>query len=679
MTSSWSSTRLFRVSDPIILYLAACVAFIELRDDNRGGASVAILAVGGFGMWLTHAVRTELRREPTPALVRMAVLATPLTLGAGLLWYWNRADRSDGWGFFGVATLYLGLGIVVSELRRSQGWSLRLGIRFLGASILVVVVSTGALIEGESVGTVGLVAGLLLAPVGISLLSAHFTREEAPESQAAERVALEQARDRRTRRNGGAGGSLFLGGLIGMIAGLDIAATYIAAFAVGLLVLVFALVSRSNADVVLVVVAVAVVALTGQQPAPLVESVTADPDDGELLVALGDSFMSGEGAPTFFSGTNTRGLNECRRAPTAYPATVVGSTSAAIPDDVVFVACSGAVARHLHAVAQHRGEPDGEVVRTGADGSSSEVVDGLPQMENVQWQLGNAGLTEADVKVVLVSIGGNDALFGVLVQTCVLPGSCAELGQAWMDWLEKVDVAVSEAYGAVRAALPETRVVVVPYPIPIERHKGDCGYSPFVAAEHEFLVDFTRQLNVVLERRAAAHGFYFLAEMETALEGQQLCDEGVDPDDAGVNFLARNGVEGVFEQEINPRNWFHNSMHPNERGHETMAEVVETWLEENGDLEVESGLEPSAEFEPTAEMGDECVGEPDLKGCAGEWARREMGRFLVWPGSLLAVMAFGAWLLALAVVEKWRALRPVDHLQLAELVEAAPAVLDTDT
>jgi hypothetical protein len=60
----------------------------------------------------------------------------------------------------------------------------------------------------------------------------------------------------------------------------------------------------------------------GPTPTPL---PTLTP--GAKIVALGDSFISGEGAvgSAYLPGTNVVGSNECRRAKTAYPQLVANA------------------------------------------------------------------------------------------------------------------------------------------------------------------------------------------------------------------------------------------------------------------------------------------------------------------------------------------------------------------
>ncbi len=79
-------------------------------------------------------------------------------------------------------------------------------------------------------------------------------------------------------------------------------------------------------------------------------------DEG-YYVALGDSYMSGEGAREFISGTNTvepneSRTNECRRATSAwgYRLAEVNYGLEDVPHRVLFLPCSGAVAGNIDTV-----------------------------------------------------------------------------------------------------------------------------------------------------------------------------------------------------------------------------------------------------------------------------------------------------------------------------------------
>ena len=80
--------------------------------------------------------------------------------------------------------------------------------------------------------------------------------------------------------------------------------------------LAVAIVSGTLADVFAALGVIALMGVTPQQE-PLPEAL--EPGEGQrVLVALGDSYMSGEGADTYYEGTDTGGENQCRRAPTAW-------------------------------------------------------------------------------------------------------------------------------------------------------------------------------------------------------------------------------------------------------------------------------------------------------------------------------------------------------------------------
>ena len=57
--------------------------------------------------------------------------------------------------------------------------------------------------------------------------------------------------------------------------------------------------------------------------------------------------------------------------------------------------------------------------------SPNDVPGELPQIDNLPQDT-------SDIRVVLVSIGGNDALFGDIGLACVLPGSCNAFRENWL-------------------------------------------------------------------------------------------------------------------------------------------------------------------------------------------------------------------------------------------------------
>jgi hypothetical protein len=179
-----------------------------------------------------------------------------------------------------------------------------------------------------------------------------------------------------------------------------------------------------------------------------------------------------------------------------------------------------------------------------------------------------------------------------------------------------------------------------------------------------FLFGFVRQLNGVVRQAAKDAGFYYLTGMTTALADRRLriCDGA--PDRIGVNFLALKSVNGLVDQAVNPANWWHNSLHPNERGHVVMAQTLEDWLLAHP----EAAPKPYPESDPdpfsiaplTTIMDD-----PELQFCGQQGAQpdycdRTGSSWVVTQVALLLrgvslpalLLALGCWLIWLPLLQR---------------------------
>ena len=76
------------------------------------------------------------------------------------------------------------------------------------------------------------------------------------------------------------------------------------------------------------------------------------------IVALGDSYASGEGARLFFPGTDVTGGNNCRRSSNGY----AYRGAQALGQRLVFLACSGALSDQIWNTGQIRGPQEAAVV-----------------------------------------------------------------------------------------------------------------------------------------------------------------------------------------------------------------------------------------------------------------------------------------------------------------------------
>ncbi|WP_460628203.1 SGNH/GDSL hydrolase family protein [Intrasporangium mesophilum] len=117
----------------------------------------------------------------------------------------------------------------------------------------------------------------------------------------------------------------------------------------------------------------------------------------DRYVALGDSYSSGEGNPSFMSGTDNPGKNECHRSSDAYGPRIASSLN--IPTSrFTFKACSGAL---LADIAD----------RIGNSGQWNEG----PQLDAISA----FGVPDRSVDLVTLTIGGNDIGFATGLGSCV--------------------------------------------------------------------------------------------------------------------------------------------------------------------------------------------------------------------------------------------------------------------
>ncbi|MEM9653726.1 MAG: SGNH/GDSL hydrolase family protein, partial [Actinomycetota bacterium] len=291
----------------------------------------------------------------------------------------------------------------------------------------------------------------------------------------------------------------------------------------------------------------------------LVDRIADDPlsptSGGEgTIVALGDSYISGEGAPRFFPGTNLLGSdgNQCRRAPTAYPYLVADRLHA----DLIFLACSGAATDDL----------DG-------DGLPQPLPDPPRDEDQLARLLAEHGDNLDDIAAVLVSIGGNDVGFGTIIQACLLPQNCADPANGrtgrWLDNVERVGPELERTYRGMRTALgDDVPIVVMLYPL-IVAPSPDCSLT-INDDEIEFVGQFTAALNERITEAAAAAGVNVIDSAD-AFAGRLLCDE-----DPATNFIQLSPQNGPIGQRILPTTWVHGSMHPRADGHELLADLLVT-------------------------------------------------------------------------------------------------------
>lgn len=568
-----------------------------------------------------------------------------LELGTG-------ADLVPSVGVFaGYAAVVLGLGIVARALRTMHGAALR-----RSAVVALGVCAAGFAFGAAALGTERHFGGAWIA--GIALLLTPIAIGLATEAAVpSERTSMPPAYLRPTLW-GFIGIGLMLASAVALFTATTIDWRALVWGLLALTILLTLISIRGDTDAIVVVIALALSWATAPTSVATGAELHVGPTD-TYFAAIGDSYMSGEGAQQYYDGTNVIDENECRRAPTAYApllaATEWPTGEEQIPEKVVFLACSGAVAHQLWGVAQTDDPVDGPP-QLQDDGTYRA---GQPQLVQLSNQLARLGTAP---EFVLVSIGGNDSGFGKIAQACVLPGDCTDLAELWMRPFESgaLEAALATAYDQIMVTMQYmyAPVLVVPYPNPLRTLGPDdtCSDSLLTDDEVRFLHAFTDQLNAVITRVALAHGFFVADPVATSFDDvdRQLCDAH-DPSDLAVNWLAFGATDGLPQQMINPAHWLHNSMHPTTYGHELMAAAIANWIGNGGfdALPPVSALDQPVSFDPVDHplpgYCTDALGVQQTDDCINRWKFEQVGDALIGLELLLLLaFGFGAWLLVCA-------------------------------
>jgi len=281
------------------------------------------------------------------------------------------------------------------------------------------------------------------------------------------------------------------------------------------------------------------VRFTGPKPVPpcaprTVSSGAVVP--GRRLLALGDSYSSGEGAGDYEPGTNTPS-NTCHRSRSAWPALVAEERRL---QGLPSLACSGATVADVVVGRVHG------------------------QAERLRSQIGRIA---GDPDVLTVTIGGNDLGFRSILVHCIALNCIRHYRQASGDLLDaKIDALarrLPDVYRAIQAAAPRGRVVVVDYPR-LFPNSGPNNPIPNCAANGAITPAEGNYLNSKVERAdvaildAAREAGVDAVDVSNALEGGEL---------------SCSGKQYINHVSLHLK-LLSGSFHPNADGQERLARVI---------------------------------------------------------------------------------------------------------
>lgn len=298
-------------------------------------------------------------------------------------------------------------------------------------------------------------------------------------------------------------------------------------------------------------------------------SMTASGHKASLVsyLALGDSYISGEGAYSYREGTDTE-RNRCHQSTLSYPY-LLGANIASFAS----VACSGARSQHIQKTAN-----ENTFQTYGSPPNESELKSAL-NLHTPGLNPQSAFVDQDNPEAITISIGGNDIGFSDILTKCVHPfqglkenlvthHTCyptyedrLELMNAINDRLPKL----RELYAGLKSSGTGTRrVYVIGYP-QIAKVGGDCGLNVQMNADEVKLAhDLIVYLNKVIRQAANEAGVVYV-DTQATFDGYRLC-EGNGANSAMNGFTVSKtswGSIGVAE-----------SFHPNKSGHEKLAQTV---------------------------------------------------------------------------------------------------------
>jgi lysophospholipase L1-like esterase len=232
-----------------------------------------------------------------------------------------------------------------------------------------------------------------------------------------------------------------------------------------------------------VILSAAVAATT----AGLVTAVSVMPAAGassESYVALGDSYSSGLGAGSYISSSGS-----CDRSTNAYPEQWAAANS---PASFVSVACAGA--------------------------TTSDVISG------------QASALSAATTLVSITIGGNDAGFSGVMETCVLhsTSTCLSAVATAKDFVARqLPARLTSTLQAIRQHASSARIVLLGYPDLYDLSKsGTCiGLSTQDRTALNSGADALDSALLAAVTRAADPGIVY-ADVRGQFATHEICDSG---------------------------------------------------------------------------------------------------------------------------------------------------------
>jgi lysophospholipase L1-like esterase len=317
----------------------------------------------------------------------------------------------------------------------------------------------------------------------------------------------------------------------------------------------------------LVIVLCAGFALVASDPAEEPTPLPGPPQDApRVIVALGDSTISGEGAGDYEPGTDGENGNWCHRSPHAS----IHRTELLGIDRSHNLACSGA--------------PSGQV----GLGEAEQYTE-----PSQAARLARIAARERVVAVVVASGANDEPSFSHVLNACVQAWtgqgrSCAEtVGGQWRDRVEDMVPKLVKALRDVREVMRDAgyerddyQLVVQSYAAPIgprvARGLQDLSGCPFLSEDLRWVEKTAVPALTAGVRQAADEVDARFLDLSRAGTGREACSQARDPDREWFRRLAVRWDD--LQHQDRATHALQESFHPNARGHEQFGRCLGEFL-----------------------------------------------------------------------------------------------------
>jgi len=284
-------------------------------------------------------------------------------------------------------------------------------------------------------------------------------------------------------------------------------------------------------------------------------------------LALGDSYISGQGTFQYKQGTDTD-ENTCHLSTLAYPY-IVG---ASLVNSYESIACSGAKTKDIdaHGFADYDSSPNGAQSYGKLSVTyDNEIYSNFLPGYRAQDQFIKRYLP----RVVTLSIGGNDVGFSDIMKACVAPQlgdqTCFDSYSERLSLIKSVTALYStlqETYSSILVADPGVQLYVVGYPQVAA--EGDCALNVHLnPSEIQFSQQLIAYLDATIQHAADSVGARYV-DIQNSLAGHRLCEAKTS--DIAINGITAGNDGGPLGLKLIGSE----SFHPNTFGHQILAQKV---------------------------------------------------------------------------------------------------------